>query len=137
MSGSAPGPPLARLGSNDPRWDEAGIPVAEAEVWPARARTLVARVPTRCARPALLLSGFYVNASSMSGGGSATKRINKELSDLSKDPPSTCSAGPVGDDLFHWQSTIMGPVCASAVLTRPAPPALQGHVLTRARVPCA
>jgi len=39
----------------------------------------------------------------------ASKRITNELKDLRKDPPTSCSAGPIGDDIYKWEGCIFGP----------------------------
>ena len=40
---------------------------------------------------------------------SVLQRLNKELSDLNKDPPSNISVGPVNDSIYQWTATIIGP----------------------------
>ena len=39
----------------------------------------------------------------------ALKRINKELNDITDNPPRGFLAKPMGDDLFNWQVTMKGP----------------------------
>ena len=40
---------------------------------------------------------------------SAENRIRLELEDIKNDPPSKCSAGMEGDDIYAWEATVMGP----------------------------
>ena len=39
----------------------------------------------------------------------ALKRIQNELKELQKDPPSSCTAGPEGENMYKWEGYIFGP----------------------------
>jgi len=39
----------------------------------------------------------------------ASKRLNKELRDITADPAPGCEAAPIGDDIFNWRAFIEGP----------------------------
>lgn len=37
------------------------------------------------------------------------KRLQRELVDIQREPPSNCSAGAVDDNIYRWTATIFGP----------------------------
>jgi ubiquitin-conjugating enzyme E2 D/E len=39
----------------------------------------------------------------------ASRRILKEIEDISKDPPANCTAGPINGDIYVWEGMIFGP----------------------------
>ncbi len=39
-----------------------------------------------------------------------SRRLQKELQDITSNPPANCSAGHVDNQINHWSATIIGPV---------------------------
>jgi ubiquitin-conjugating enzyme E2 D/E len=39
----------------------------------------------------------------------ASRRILKEIDDITKDPPANCTAGPIDENIYLWEGMIFGP----------------------------
>jgi len=54
-------------------------------------------------------NGTVAKSTPVKASAPSLKRIQKELAEITIDPPPNCSAGPKGDNLYEWVSTLLGP----------------------------
>ena len=52
---------------------------------------------------------LYKKQLSQNTQSTSAKRLQKELAEITIDPPPNCSAGPKGDNIYEWYSTLLGP----------------------------
>ena len=50
-----------------------------------------------------------LSSKTMAKSSTNVKIIQKELSEITLDPPPNCSAGPNGDNIYEWRWTVFGP----------------------------
>ncbi|GLD53162.1 ubiquitin-conjugating enzyme E2 E2 isoform X2 [Lates japonicus] len=76
-------------------------------------RTMSSGGPATAPAPAgeaqILNKGSRYRLSRSESAEKNESRIQKELAEITLDPPPNCSAGPKGDNIYEWRSTILGP----------------------------
>ncbi|KAJ2811943.1 hypothetical protein H4S07_001736 [Coemansia furcata] len=92
---------------------DASAAPAPVEIPPAAAAPAASTSSATTKSSAPLTKQKKKSAASSSLSSSAKRQVShliqKELAEISLDPPSNCSAGPKGDTLYEWVSTIVGP----------------------------